>query len=138
MHVHISTNALARIPISSSWLFCFCDTVSTAITIEEDGGDNTGSPEPCLPYVTTDDGMMSMRTAYPEPTTIPEPCTAGTGSSDSDPDPNSAPEQNNERILTIVLPVAVFTIVLCAVMVGAGVLYCYIVVARKPPEAGSK
>lgn len=80
--------------------------------------------------------MMNMHTAYPEPTTLPEPCT-GTGSSDPEPSPTD-PEMSRERIMTIVLPVAVFTIVLCAVMVGLGVLCCYIIVARKSSEEGRK
>ena len=131
MHVHISTNALAHRHDCS----CSYDIVSIAITIEEEG-DNTGTPEPCLPYSPSDDGMMNMHTAYPDPTSLPEPCNR-TGSSDPDPTPTD-PEMSRERILTIVAPVAVFTVVLCAVMVGVGVLCCYIIVARKPPEAGKK
>ena len=75
--------------------------------------------------------------------TIPAPCTATSfshtphtlspGATDLTeplvPCPNS--DRSTAEVLTLVLPVALFSIVACAVMVGIGVLSCYIIVSRK-------
>ena len=97
------------------------------MTTEEDYDPDYVSPEPCL--LTSEGGMMIMNTAYPEPTNMPEPCT-GSDSASSD------SGVTTEQMLTVVVPVVVFAIVLCSVVVGIGVLLCYIIVARKSQEEG--
>ena len=92
--------------------------------------DNSHGPEPC--HIISEGGMMIMNTAYPQPTGLPsEPCTDSVST-------NTDPQLSTEHILTIVVPVAVFVVVLCAVMVGVGVLCCYVIVDRKPQEEGRK
>lgn len=71
---------------------------------------------------------MIMNTVYLEPTPTNEPCTQTTTPATNAITDNS---MSAEHMLTIIIPVAVFAIVLCAVIVGVGILCCYIIVARK-------
>lgn len=90
----------------------------------EDGIDT----DPCP---ITDGGMM-INTAYPEPTDLPsEPCVMSLAS-------NNDTQVSTERMLTVVVPVAVGVVVLCAVIVGGGVFCCYIIVAKKSKETDGK
>ena len=92
-------------------------------------GDGVGIG-PCL--ISSNGGMMIMNTAYPEPTGLPsEPCT--------EPGiPDTEASISRERIMTVVVPVAVAAIVLCAVIVGFGILCCYIIVAKKTQQIGKR
>ena len=86
--------------------------------------------EPCL--ISSNGGMMIMNTVYPEPTGLPsEPCTEPLAT-------DAEPSISTERIMTIVVPVAVGAVVLCAVGVGIGILCCYIIVARKTQQIGKR
>ena len=87
---------------------------------EEEGEPNESTPCP----IAIDGEMMARSTTiHPEPTGLPsEPCTTAT-STDS--------AESTERIMTVLVPVAVLVVVLCALMVGIGILCCHIIVARK-------
>lgn len=98
-----------------------CHILSSAVAIESEGefGSDDGSdPTPCM----ASNGNIP-DTIYLVPTDLPlpnEPCSS-TQSSDS----------TTGEILTVVLPIALFSILVCAVMVGIGILSCYIVVSKK-------
>ena len=92
-------------------------------------GDGVGT-QPCL--ISSNEGMMIMNTAYPEPTGLPsQPCTQPAI-------PDTEASISTERIMTVVVPVAVAATVLCAVIVGIGILCCYIIVARKTQQIGKR
>lgn len=77
-------------------------------------------------------GGMMINTAYPEPTDLPsEPCVMSLAS-------NNDTQVSTERMLTVLVPVAVGVVVLCAVIVGGGVFCCYIIVAKKSKETDGK
>ena len=84
----------------------------------EFGSDDGSDPTPC---VASNENVPD--TIYLEPTDLPlpgEPCS-NTQNTDS----------STGEILTVVLPIALFSIVVCAVIVGIGVLSCYIIVSKK-------
>ena len=88
--------------------------------------NNSTKDEPCLVTTTVTRGVMVMNTPHPEPTGLSpsgRPCTLPT-------DTSTDSAMTTERALTIIVPVAGITIALCAVIVGFGVLCCYIIVAR--------
>ncbi|CAI8006111.1 hypothetical protein GBAR_LOCUS4561, partial [Geodia barretti] len=104
-------------------------TFREAMVIPDGGepGDGVGT-QPCL--ISSNEGMMIMNTAYPEPTGLPsQPCTQPAI-------PDTEASISTERIMTVVVPVAVAATVLCAVIVGIGILCCYIIVARKTQQIG--
>ena len=75
---------------------------------------------------------MIMNTGYPEPTSLPsEPCIGPTAT-------EAQPSVTTERMLAIVVPVAVVAVVLCAVIVGIGVLCCYVIVDRNTQQMEKK
>lgn len=97
------------------------------MTIEEPGYGLDTDPCPI-----TDGGMMILNTAYPEPTDLPsKPCIMSLAS-------NNDTQISTEHMLTVLVPVAVGMVVLCAVMVGGGVFCCYTIVAKKSKDADRK
>lgn len=97
------------------------------MTIEEPGDGLDTDPCPI-----TDGGMMMINTAYPEPTDLPsEPCIMSLAS-------NNDTQVSTERMLTVLVPVAVGVVVLCAVIVGGGVFGCYTIVAKKSKDTDGK
>ena len=92
-------------------------------------GDGVGI-QPCL--ISSNGGMMIMNTAYPEPTGLPsEPCKEPAI-------PDTEASISTEKMMTVVVPVAVAATVFCAVIVGIGILCCYIIVARKTQQIGKR
>ena len=104
---------------------------TAAMIIGDEGGPGDGvGGEPCL--MTTNGGMMIVNTVYPEPTGLPsEPCI-GPAITETD------PAISTERMLTIIVPVAVAAIVVCALIVGIGILCCYVIVAKKTQQIGKR
>lgn len=96
--------------------------MSTAMSIPANVGEER---QPCLP-ATNRSAVVMVNTPYPEPTELPsEPCTEP-ASTETDAAPLST-----QQMLTIVAPVAVFAVLLCAVIVGIGLLCCYLIIAKK-------
>lgn len=96
------------------------------MSISANEGEEEIDSGPCLPV--TDNGMM-VNTPYPQPTLLPtelpsEPCTQPTASV-------AGTSVSTQQVMTIVAPVAVAAVVLCAVIVGAGILCCYLIMTRK-------
>lgn len=92
--------------------------------VGEVGSEDGPYPTPCT---ASNENMPD--TIFLEPSDLPfleeEPCS-GTQNTDS----------STGEILTVVLPIALFSIVVCAVIVGIGVLSCYIIVSKR--SQGSK
>lgn len=94
---------------------------------------DSGNEDPCL--ISSNGGMVMMNTANPEPTPPPihpaGPCVEQVIN-------DARSSVADERVVTIVIPVAVGAVVVCAVIVGIGIISCYIIVARKPQQIGKK
>lgn len=64
-----------------------------------------------------------MKTVYPEPTDLPyEPCTESFFKNDT---------KKKNIMLKVLVPVAAGVVMVCVVIVGVGVLFCYIIVAKE-------
>ena len=87
--------------------------------------------EPCLPA--TQSPVVMVNTPYPEPTELPSiPCTEPTSTRTDEPASTKTDAPlSTQQLLTIVAPVAVGAVLLCAVIVGVGILCCYLIVAKR-------